>query len=171
MPRRNARRTPTGLGNRTDLVASNLPTGQAYGARTDQAAALKAVPAAPPPTSTAPPVPQQDPMAAAAAMPFAPVGLGNPSTRPDEPVTAGVPSGPGPNTIAQPPMPPSGPNPDVLLFSKWMPALEILANAPTASSETRQFYRRLRSQMPVGASPNVQAGRDQAAAALNAQGL
>lgn len=43
----------------------------------------------------------------AQAMPFQPVGLGAPSQRPDEPLTAGLPSGPGAMQMDAPPPQPS----------------------------------------------------------------
>lgn len=159
------------MGNRTDLAASSLPTGQAYGKRGEQERALKAVPAQPAGPLVAPP---SDPFAAALgaaqSMPLNGVGLGGDSERPDEPVTAGLPIGAGPGPQSFGPPKPAGPNPDVLLYAKWMPALELLANSPTASSETRQFYRRLRSQMPVAATPKVGAAEDEVAASMGAQG-
>lgn len=99
MPRRNARK-PGGLGNRTDITAASLPTGQPYGARTDQARSLAAVPVQPPAPMGAPP----SPIDAATAQPFNPIGLGEPTQRPQEPVTAGLPlgAGPGPQSLTSP---------------------------------------------------------------------
>lgn len=119
MPRRTARpRTPGGLGNRTDLTAANLPTGQPYGARTDQARALSLAPAPTPPSTTPAPITgAPDPIAAAQAQPFAPVGLGEPTQRPAEPVTAGLPigAGPGPQVLGTPT---GGPD-DQVLFNLY----------------------------------------------------
>lgn len=119
VPRRNPRpRTPGSLGNRTDLTASNLPTGQPYGARTDQARALALAPAQPTPTPTPSPMgAPPDPIAAATAQPFSPIGLGEPTQRPAEPVTAGLPigAGPGPQILGTPT---GGPD-DQVLFNLY----------------------------------------------------
>lgn len=98
----------------TAINKTNLPTGQAYGARGGEMRSLQAMPvpqqsdpvAAAQPTaqptgagaatSPAPVTPQE----AAANMPFTPVGLGDPTQRPGEPITSGLPTGPGSN---QPP--------------------------------------------------------------------
>lgn len=76
----------TAYANRTDLNAPKPPvmqlTGQEYGQRTAQVAQQQASRAA---------VPQQQDW----APPPAPVGLFGPSIRPDEPVTHGLPTGPG----------------------------------------------------------------------------
>jgi len=99
-----------GYTNRSDLVqAPRAATGQTYGEAGRQIAAQKAVPlpaAAPTPTpgaaatSPGPTSPRgPSPIDVLAAMP----GLMDPSMRPNEPVTAGLPIGPG-----QSPPPTSG---------------------------------------------------------------
>lgn len=97
MSPRKQRRQPGATGgayqNRTDLTQPvALPTGLPYGERQQLEQAQEGAP-----------LPQvvsaqtQDPaVAAAAAHTFQPVGLGNPTQRPHEPITAGLPSGPGP---------------------------------------------------------------------------
>lgn len=70
-----------------------------------------------------------------------------PSSRPAEPVTAGLPVGPGPGPEALPAMP-EGPDPSVVLWAQMLPVLEILASRPGSSPEVRQLYRRIRSQLP-----------------------
>jgi hypothetical protein len=73
------------------------PTGQAYGRAQDQQAAQKAIPL--PQDPAAAPAPQQqgqpDLMALVAQMQGGGVPLAAPSERPQEPVTAGLPFGPG----------------------------------------------------------------------------
>lgn len=87
-------------GNRTDLnVKTRLPmqaaTGQPYGAATAQLNAQRAVPMGRPVTDQ---VPMPAPGGPPSAPPVPPGGvtpLHAPSQRPDEPVTAGLPVGPG----------------------------------------------------------------------------
>lgn len=98
--------------NRTDLGQNRGPVpiqtvpGQQYGKATAQAAAQRALPIAPPPApvlagSGASPAPgPAAPPAPAGPMPGQVVPLDAPSQRPGEPVTAGLPVGPGPGTEA-----------------------------------------------------------------------
>lgn len=82
-------------GNRTDLNQNRQPvqvaSGQPYGARQEQVAAQKAVP-----LPDAPPVPASPPAPAPGSFgPFT-----RPTERPNEPLTAGLPIGPGPGPEA-----------------------------------------------------------------------
>ena len=82
--------------NRSDLRNSaKLPakaaTGQTYGEAGKQMAAQRAVPMAAPPTDVAPTATPQQPRVAPGSM----GPLSRPTERPDEPVTAGAPFGPG----------------------------------------------------------------------------
>ena len=85
--------------NRSDMRQPKVPvqgyTGGAYGSRVRQEEAQRAVPmAAPPPTPG-----QAAPVQAAVAAGPPPGGLGSlldPTARPDEPLTAGLSTGPGP---------------------------------------------------------------------------
>ena len=84
--------------NRSDLRNSaKLPakaaTGQTYGEAGKQIAAQRAVPMAAPPTDVAPTATPQQPRVAPGSM----GPLNRPTERPDEPVTAGAPFGPGRN--------------------------------------------------------------------------
>lgn len=152
MPRK--RQSPSPYPNRSDLqtATSAVPTGQAYGARQATEQSLKVVPIAgasgPGGGGSQPPSPP-GPIDAATNMPPPQGGLGAPTARPNEPVTAGLPvgAGPGPEGIPQP-IAPSGPDPDLMLWQKWLPALDIMASQPDSSSQLRQWYRRVRSQMP-----------------------
>jgi hypothetical protein len=75
--------------------------------------------------------------------------LSAPSSRPGEPVTAGLPIGPGGGAEAMPPsLATSGPDPALVLWTKMLPALGVLASQPGSSPQIRQYYRRLRSQVP-----------------------
>ena len=80
--------------NRTDLSGVKPPPvtaapGQPYGVAGAQIAAQQAVPVAPPPTTV---TPQDLPP------------LSRPTDRPNEPVTAGMPIGPGPGPEVLPPL-------------------------------------------------------------------
>ena len=93
-------------GNRTDLNGGKMPItaapNQEYGKAGAQRAAQGAVPMATPSVSTNPLQTTQSqgtPMPAPGSMPFL-----HPTNRPDEPITAGAPYGPGPNTMSPPPL-------------------------------------------------------------------
>lgn len=75
--------------------------------------------------------------------------LAGPSRRPGEPVTAGLSVGAGPGPDVLPPVPGRGPDPSVVLWADWLPALGLLASRPGSSPQVRQFYRRIRSQIPA----------------------
>lgn len=74
-----------------------------------------------------------------------PVPLGAPTDRPGEPVTAGVPVGPGPGAEVLGLPDESG----VDDLAMWLPMLEFAASQPGASVQTRNFVRRLRGATPV----------------------
>lgn len=105
MPRGGARRgTPgTTYANRTDLNTSLPKTaapGQTYGSGAAQMRAQTAMPmgAQPPPAPAGPPAPPGQPPVQPGQ--FGP--LDRPTDRPGEPLTAGAPIGPGPNSPALP---------------------------------------------------------------------
>lgn len=86
--------------NRSNVVPMMAAKGQPYGAAKAQMDAQRALPvAAPAPPSTAGPV-APSPATGPAGPPVVP--LTDPTARPGEPVTAGVPVGPGPNGVAGP---------------------------------------------------------------------
>lgn len=68
--------------------------------------------------------------------------LNAPSQFPEEPVTAGADAGlgVGPSGVFRD----RGPNPDIERLRQYLPALEIIASMPSASEETRSFYRTLK---------------------------
>lgn len=112
MPR-GGRRTGTpgkAYGNRSDLnVPAAVASGQQYGKRAEQVAAQRAVPMARPATDAVPTAPprvaapaSQAPSAPQGPMPGQLVPLDAPSQRPGEPVTAGLPVGPGAGAEANP---------------------------------------------------------------------
>lgn len=86
-------------GNRTDLGVAKLPAvaapGQVYGVGKQQTDAQQAVPMAPQPVPQTP----QGPPPAQPVQPGSLGALDRPTERPNEPVTAGAPVGPGPNNI------------------------------------------------------------------------
>jgi hypothetical protein len=83
--------------NRSDLrnpakkIAAKAAPGQTYGEAGKQMAAQRAVPMAAPPTDVAPTATPQQPRVAPGSM----GPLNRPTERPDEPLTAGAPFGPG----------------------------------------------------------------------------
>lgn len=124
-----------GYANRSDLRAAlplNAPTGLPYGDRQKLISAQQAVPMAPAPTpGPAAPTP---PPAAAGPGPTPVPGaqpLLRPTERPNEPVTAGLPTGPGPGPEALGPLSkPSG-------GSTVAGLLQTLAASPNATPEVR----------------------------------
>lgn len=100
MPRGGRRSGTPGAqyGNRSDLQQGPRPMpptaapGQTYGVAAAQVRAQQAVPVGPTPTPTVPAAPS--PAAPTGTAPIIP--LDAPTMRPNEPVTAGSPSGPGP---------------------------------------------------------------------------
>lgn len=132
--------------NRSDLNGSKIPLpttapSAQYGEGAKLQAAQAAVPMGPSPVANIP----QGPLPGAAGP------LNRPSERPDEPITAGLPTGagPGPESLDRGP----GFSPDdadKLEWAKYLPTLELLANLPSASVATRNFVRRLRGAIPPG---------------------
>jgi len=95
-----------GYTNRTDMQAPKAKTGQTYGQAGQQIAAQKQVPlpdtaSSPSPGGGTAPVPAAggpSPLDVLSSMP----GLTDPSLRPDEPLTAGMPTGEGPGPSVMP---------------------------------------------------------------------
>lgn len=138
------------LGPRKPLPVQAGPS-QQYGSRVAQENAQRAVPLAP---SPGPPAPTAVPGAPAPQ----PGGFSQyarerggdlfaATTRPDEPWTSGLPSGPGsgPGVEALGVLSrPDAGDPDAVDMARYLPALEAMANQPGASVSTRNFVRRLR---------------------------
>ena len=82
----------------------------------------------------------------------APMGAGDallqPTARPDEPVTAGLPmgAGPGPEAMQAPAIPTT---PDDYELARYLPMLELLADRPNSTAQTRNFVRRMRGSLPA----------------------
>lgn len=71
------------------------------------------------------------------------VGLGEPSRRPEEPVTAGAAAGPGvgPEALGLS----AAQDASAQYMRKQLPGLELMANMPGASDAFRQFVRRIKA--------------------------
>jgi hypothetical protein len=68
------------------------------------------------------------------------------SQRPDEPITAGMPFGPGPGSSL--PQGPSGLSPEQAeRLRSYLPVLVILASQDDADPSTKQFVRQLRGEL------------------------
>lgn len=93
------------------------------------------------------------PMAKSAArpamqMPNVP-SLGAPSARPNEPITAGIPLGPGPGPEALGKKGPADQKlADLQALADYLPQFERYANTPGASNMMKSFIKYLRSQTP-----------------------
>lgn len=86
--------TPGGPRSSNVIGVGNLPRGQTYGTGVQQQAALSAVPLSPSGPSGSPSGPSNRSVPAG-LQPGQIPSLSDPSARPDEPVTAGLPIGPG----------------------------------------------------------------------------
>lgn len=131
--------------------------GKSYGERVDSETAQAAIPVANKPVETARAAQAAAPsqadryaagMAAAAQMAPPAGGLSGPPPT-NEPPTAGLPMGPGGGPETRPPVLKPQVSSDSLLFSRYLPVFEALANSGSSSQQYRQFVRRLRSQVPV----------------------
>lgn len=148
-----------GVGTGTRAPEKDIPTGRAYGARAEAQTAIAAVPLA---GGSVPPVEAATPAAPAAAPPndaallaaaqqyqMGGPGLTDPTAHPNEPVTAGLATGPGAGPAAL-----NMPDPTALDTQTWrtyLPTLEYMASLPSSTASTRNFVRRLRSTMPPAA--------------------
>lgn len=114
-----------------------LPDAQ-YGEAKEFATAQQGAPmaATPGPTAAAPQAPGSNPAADV-------VGLGTPSQRPGEPVTAGADAGLGPGMSSLGIKDPN--KEDIVNLKRVLPALELIASMPHSSQATRNVVRRLRS--------------------------
>lgn len=130
---------PGALSKRTDGGPSQpirVPSGGAYGERQNLEQLQQAVPVAASPGG-------------GGAAPAAPVdvtadliGLGEPSQRPDEPVTAGAAAGAGPGLEVL--GLPNQPGEDMRNLVKYLPVFESMANVPGASKAARNLVRALK---------------------------
>lgn len=74
------------------------------------------------------------------------VPFGAPSQRPDEPITAGMPYGPGAGSTRVPGQKPMSPETAKRLRS-YLPVFILLASSPDADPETKQYVRQLRGEL------------------------
>lgn len=130
---------------RTDLTAQKITVagGQEYGKRKEQEDAQRALPMAgapaPPPAPAAPPAAMGPPPGAAG-------DFTRPTERPGEPLTTGIPMGPGPGPEALA-MSKFAANPDLEALAPYLPVLELMASQPNASPASRNLVRRLRGAL------------------------
>ena len=118
-----------GYSNRTDL-------GMNYGAGTAGNGGL------PPVAQAAPPQPQQPTgPPSLAAYPEDSPGLLDPTARPDEPITDGLPIGPGRGDVTSMR---SQSGKEIGMFKPWLPMLQQRANSGTASPTFVRLVRYLR---------------------------
>lgn len=129
---RRAGRPGAAYSNRTDLhqpLPVAAPTGLPYGARGELIAAQRQVPMAPAPSPAG-----GSPQPPAPVPPGHPsIALGRPTERPQEPITAGIPLGPGPGPEALTNTGMAQQNVTALLGQ--------LANQPGATSEVGELAR------------------------------
>lgn len=158
MPRGGSRTGAVGRAypNRQDLrtpkpIAPTAALDQTYGVAGAQLAAQRAIPLRRP---TTPGVGLGVGVGVAGPVPSAPApGVSLPfdrdTERPDEPVTTGVPVGPGagPEVLAEMPM--QEREQDIAALAPYLPVLELLASQPNSTASTRNFVRRLRGGMPA----------------------
>lgn len=80
-------------------------------------------------------------------------GFTRPTERPNEPVTAGLPFGPGPGreSLEQRLPQPVQRDPDLEALRPYLGTLELLASQPDTSIAARNFIRRIRGGMPPSA--------------------
>lgn len=74
------------------------------------------------------------------------IPFGAPTQNPDQPITAGLPMGPGEGSINQPQPPSLSPEQAARLRS-YIPTLVLLASQPDASPATKQYVRQLRADL------------------------
>ena len=94
------------------------------------------------------PLPAASTPAAGGVDPSGLVPLDAPTGRPDEPVTAGAPVGPGVGPEAIGLGPGAEKVADMQQLRAYLPAMIAQANNPNSTRAFRQFVRRLRSEMP-----------------------
>lgn len=151
MPRGGTRKgTPgTAYSNRSDLnkpVPVQAAPNQPYGQAGAQIASQQVVPVAPPPAPPAGGPPQQ---AAPPPQPGNPGDFGRPTDMPNQPITHGLPTGPGAGPEAlQYNGVSSNDQIDIKNLQSYLPVLELMASQPGASIATMNFVRRIRGSMP-----------------------
>jgi len=76
-----------------------------------------------------------------------PLGIDAPTTRPDEPITAGAAMGPGPGMDALPSLD-NALSEDMRAIARYLPMLESRADSPDAPQSFRMFVRYLKGYRP-----------------------
>lgn len=90
-------------------------------------------------------------LGAAAAAPAGPdlssiIPMGAPTQNPEQPIQAGLPTGPGAGSTLAPQQPTLSPE-DAKRLQAYIPTLVLLASQEDASPATRQFVRQLRAEL------------------------
>lgn len=75
------------------------------------------------------------------------IPFGAPSTRPEEPVTAGLPTGAGAGSTVNPAGPGGLTPEEAERLRSYLPALVLLASQDDASPQTKRFVRQLRGEL------------------------
>lgn len=127
-----SKRTDGPMGGGSQPVRA--PSGGAYGERQELEQLQQAAPVAASPGGVASGAPTD----VAADV----IGLGEPSQRPDEPVTAGAAMGAGPGLESL--GLPNQPGDDMKALLPYLPVLESMANRPGASRASRNLVRQLK---------------------------
>lgn len=119
---------PRAYGQRSDLNTPSPST--TYGDKAAAERQVQAVPITPAPVWR----------------PAPPGHFMRPTELPDQPVTSGLPTGPGPGPeVLNLPGPASqGPDPDLLAAVRYLPILELIASQPDSSVSARNLVRRIR---------------------------
>lgn len=144
---------PGALSKRTDggpQAMRDLPNA-AYGENKDFTTAESGAPMAgrmPMPSAPAPTGGGGDP--AQQASPLDVTHFGAPTQHPNEPVTAGSPTGPGvgPEAMGLVPMDQQIQGKDLELMRAYLPYLEWVANQPGASAASKNYVRQIKVLMP-----------------------
>lgn len=135
--------------NRSDLnsaLPARAATGQAYGQAGQQLAAQRAVPLAPAGAAQQPGGGAPAQAAPGSAGPF-----DRPSDRPGEPITSGLPVGPGAGPEALGNLGQAPDDMDLQALAPYVGVLELAASQPGATVASRNFVRRLRGAIPPSA--------------------
>ena len=145
---------------------AETPRGRGFGERQkfEQARSdLQAAPSAPAGGQAAPAPSEPSELDRLKSIDFPSNTLGQGTARPNEPVSAGLSSGPGPGPSSSPPIPRMAPNTNAALYAKSLPLLEVLASTSRATPAFRQYVRKLRAATPPGIQAEIannQAGVD-----------
>ena len=131
---------PGALSRRTDGQGAQYMAGGEYGEGQEM---MDLQTSAPMSKASAAPRPRTGRQVAAEEM-ARPTPLFAPTERPDEPITAGAPFGPGPGAPPRLSVAEEGAQ-EAQLMRRYLPALESIANSPEGTPTFRRFVRFLRA--------------------------